>query len=120
MARCDEGYLCEICGADVENISDSDLYLRFVIGELDPERLHTTSERHIRCNHVLAQFIVHENFPAVRCEGPCDKRHLDADYVQQREALVTKGFERLRTIEANGPEGDITSYPLPEVIDRYR
>ena len=33
MAKCEEGYLCEVCGCDVEEISDSDLYLRFVIGE---------------------------------------------------------------------------------------
>ena len=32
--------------------------MRYVIGQLDPEVLHTTRERHIRCNPVLAQFIV--------------------------------------------------------------
>jgi hypothetical protein len=58
MAKCEEGYLCSVCGGDVEEITDSDLYLRFVIGLLDPETLHTTRERHIRCNPVLAQFIV--------------------------------------------------------------
>ena len=40
MAKCEEGYLCEVCGGDVEAITDSDLYLRYVIGELDPEVLH--------------------------------------------------------------------------------
>ncbi len=42
MAKCEEGYLCDVCGGDVEEITDSDLYLRFVIGLLDPETLHTT------------------------------------------------------------------------------
>ena len=55
MAKCDEGYLCEVCGKDVAEIIDSDLYLRYVIGMLDPEVLHTTGERHIRCNPALAQ-----------------------------------------------------------------
>ncbi|MEZ6088742.1 MAG: hypothetical protein R3C05_12100 [Pirellulaceae bacterium] len=104
----------------MENISDSDLYLRFVIGELEPERLHTSPERHIRCNPVLAQFIVHPMFTPVRCDGPCDKQLLDPEYVRRREILASKGFDRLRAIEADGPEGDITTYPLPEVIDRYR
>ena len=50
MAKCEEGYLCDICGGDVEEITESDLYLRFVIGLIDPETLHTTKERHIRCD----------------------------------------------------------------------
>ena len=28
MARCDQGYLCDVCGQDVEAITESDLYLR--------------------------------------------------------------------------------------------
>jgi hypothetical protein len=77
MAKCDEGYLCEVCGEDVAELVDSDLYLRYVIGMLDPEVLHTTPERHIRCNPVLAQFIVDANFEPVVAKGPFDKRHLD-------------------------------------------
>ena len=120
MARCDEGYICDVCGEDVENISDSDLYLRFVIGELDPELLHTTPERHIRCNPALAQFIVDDQFDPIRCTGPFDKLTLDAGFVREREALVTRGYMRLLEIEAEGPEGDITTYPLPEAAEKYR
>ena len=36
VARCEEGYLCDVCGGDVEAITDSDLYLRYVIGAIDP------------------------------------------------------------------------------------
>ena len=64
MAKCEEGYLCDVCGGDVGEITDSDLYLRYVIGEVDPETLHTLRERHIRCNPVLAQFIVDDGFDA--------------------------------------------------------
>ena len=32
MAKCEEGYLCEVCGQDVAEITESDLYLRYVIG----------------------------------------------------------------------------------------
>ena len=66
MAKCDEGYRCDVCGQDVERIGDSHLYLSYVIGELDPELLHTTPERHLRCNPVLAQFIVDDDFRAGR------------------------------------------------------
>ena len=65
MAKCDEGYLCSICGADVESVTDSELYLRYVIGLLDPELLHVTPEKHIRCNPSLAQFIVAKDFEPV-------------------------------------------------------
>ena len=40
MAKCDEGYRCEVCGQDVEAITESDLYLRFVLGEVPLEMLH--------------------------------------------------------------------------------
>jgi hypothetical protein len=113
MAKCEEGYLCSVCGGDVEGLTDSDLYLRYVIGQIDPETLHTTRERHIRCNPVLAQFIVDADFAPVTVEGDFDKRRLDPKYVRQQETLVTRGYRRLREIEHL--ELPIIDYPLPEV-----
>lgn len=113
MAKCDEGYRCEVCGDDVEDIRTSDLYLRYVIGLVDPEVLHTTPERHIRCNPALAQFIVDEAFEPLTAAGPFDKRALDPDYVRQREALVTRGWRRLQTVASE--EDAIINYPLPEI-----
>ena len=117
MAKCEEGYLCEVCGRDVENITDSDLYLRYVIGLVDPEVLHTSRERHIRCNPSLAQFIVAEGFEPVAVEGPFDKRQLDPAYVRQRETLVTRWWRRLKEL-VNIPK--IIDYPLPEVRTRLQ
>ena len=114
MAKCEEGYLCDICGDDVESITESDLYLRFVIGLIDPETLHTTRERHIRCNPTLAQFIVDGDFEPIVVEGPFDKRQLDAKYVRQQEELVTRGWRRLYELERRR-EPTILDYPLPEV-----
>lgn len=116
MAKCEEGYLCDVCGGDVGEITESDLYLRYVIGLLDPETLHTTRERHIRCNPVLAQFIVDADFPPVEVEGDFDKRLLDPAYVRERETLVTRGYRRLR--ELAHLELPIIDYPLPEVRAR--
>jgi hypothetical protein len=116
MAKCEEGYLCSVCGGDVEGLADSDLYLRFVIGMLDPETLHTTRERHIRCNPVLAQFIVDDRFEPVAVEGDFDKRRLDPAYVRQQETLVTRGYRRL--CEIAHLELPIIDYPLPEVRAR--
>lgn len=120
MAKCEAGYLCQVCGEDVENLRDSELYLRFVIGELDPELLHTSPERHIRCNPVLAQFIEHQEFPKVRVEGPFGIAELDAEYAQQRRQLVTAGYARLLEIESTGGDRDVTAYPLPDAAERYR
>src|ERR1700730_12208473 len=75
MAKCEQGYLCDVCGGDVEELTDSDLYLRYVLGEVPPEKLHILRERHIRCNPVLAQFIVDLKFEPVRCEGAFAKEH---------------------------------------------
>jgi hypothetical protein len=119
MARCEEGYLCDVCGGDVENIWESDLYLRYVIGQVDPETLHTTRERHIRCNPTLAQFIVHADFPPLAVEGTFDKRDLDPAYVREHERLVTRGWQRLK--ELAHIEGlSLLEYPLPEVRERMR
>jgi len=118
VAKCDEGYLCEVCGGDVGAITESDLYLRYVIGELDPEVLHTSPERHIRCNPSIAQYIVDERFDAVACEGAFGKRSLDPGFVRQREELVTRGYRRLREVAKTRPA--ILEYPLPEVRERLR
>jgi hypothetical protein len=113
MARCDEGYICEVCGRDVESMVESDLYLRYVIGKLDPEALHTSAERHIRCNPMLAQFIVDDRFEPVFVDGDFDKRRLDPEFVRQREELVTSGWRRLNDVASSGIP--IVEYPLPQV-----
>jgi hypothetical protein len=113
MAKCDQGYLCDVCGQDVAEITDSDLYLRYIVGMLDPEVLHTTPERHIRCNPTLAQYIVANDFEPIVVEGSFDKRTLDADYVRERETLLTRGWRRLKEVARSGDP--IIKYPLPEV-----
>ena len=121
MAKCDEGYLCEVCGKDVAGLTDSDLYLRYVIGILDPEVLHTTPERHIRCNATLAQYIVTDDFEPVEIEGPFDKRTLDPEFVCQQEQLVTRGWNRLKELASQElQELKIIEYPLPEVIETIK
>jgi hypothetical protein len=117
VAKCEEGYLCDVCGGDVESLAESDLYLRFVIGMIDPETLHTTRERHIRCNPTLAQFIVAAEFEPVVVTDPFDKRQLDADYVRQQEEIVTRGWRRLVELDHERPP-TILEYPLPEVRAR--
>ena len=118
MAKCDEGYLCEVCGKDVASITESDLYLRYVIGRIDPEVLHTTPERHLRCNPALAQFIVDEHFEPVAVDGAFDKRQMDAEYVAAQAELVTRGWRRL--CEVDGLDVPIIEYPLPEVAEKIR
>ncbi len=118
MAKCDEGYLCESCGQDVAGLTESDLYLRYVIGLLDPEVLHTTKERHIRCNPTLAQYIVADDFEPLFVEGSFDKRTLDATFVRDQESLVTRGYYRLKELASLGLP--IIDYPLPEVFAQLK
>ena len=113
MAICEQGYLCDVCGEDVEDLTESDLYLRYVLGEVDPETLHLTPERHIRCNPILAQFIVAEGFEPVVVDGFFAKAELDPEFVAEEEARVTRGY--LRLLELTGLELPIVEYPLPEV-----
>jgi hypothetical protein len=116
MARCDQGYLCEVCGAEVEEIVDSDLYLGYIIGETPPDLLLTHPERHIRCHPFRAQFIVAEGFAPVRLEGAFGKTSLPADYVTEQEQLLTRGWLRLQEVVGLGLH--FLEYPLPEVRTR--
>ena len=118
MARCEQGYLCEVCGRDVGEITESDLYLRYVLGEVPPEQLHLLPERHIRCNPALAQYIVDVSFEPVRCEGFFAKDALDPAYVAGEEARVTRGWRRLQELPRLGLP--IIEYPLPEVRQTMR
>ena len=118
MALCEQGYLCEVCGKDVEELTESDLYLRYVLGEVDPETLHIASERHILCNPTLAQFIAAEGFPPVTVDGPFARSELDPEFVAAEEARVTRAYLRLRELPELGLP--ITEYPLPEARARWQ
>jgi len=117
MARCDQGYICDVCGEEVEDIADSDLYLSYIIGLVEPRELFSRPERHIRCNPVQAQFIVDERFAPVTVDGAFDKRQLEAESVRAQEELVTRGWRRLQ--EVAGQQTAINEYPLPEVRERW-
>src|SRR5262249_27781932 len=105
------------CGLEVEEITDSDLYLRYIMGEVSPLELPTTRERHIRCNPATAQYIVDAAFAPVRCEGFFAKENLDPEYVARQEALVTRAWRRWQEVPRLGVP--ITEYPLPEVREKW-
>jgi hypothetical protein len=109
MARCDQGYLCAACGGEVEEITESELYLAYVLGEVGVEELLKRPDRHIRCATERGQYVVDPDFPPVRCEGFFDKALLDPAFVRE-EARVTRGWRRLQEVVRLGvPIGE---YPL--------
>jgi hypothetical protein len=110
MARCELGYLCSVCGAEVEEITESNLYLLYVLGEVPAEELLSHPDCHIRCNPATAQYIIDPAFPSVRCEGWFAKESLDPEYVAAEEARVTRGWQRLQQLPTSGLP--ITEYPI--------
>ncbi len=117
MARCEQGYLCDVCGLDVEQITDSDLYLRYILGEVSPAALPTMRERHVRCNPATAQYIVDARFPPVHCDGFFNKTMLDQAFVAAEESRVTRAWRRLQEVPTLGIP--LTGYPLPEVLESW-
>jgi len=107
-----------VCGTDVEAIIESDLYLRYIMGEVSPLELPKQRERHIRCNPATAQYIIDPTFEPVVCESMFAKTHLDAEFVRQQEELVTRAWRRLQEIPTLGLT--IPEYPLAEVLDKWR
>ena len=117
MAKCDEGYLCQVCGQAVKRLDESALYLQYVVGWISSDEIHTRPECHLRCQPTLAQFIVHKSFAAVELSKDFElsKERLDSDFARQREKLVTAGYERLRQLQRNRSEIPIEQYPLSAV-----
>lgn len=121
MAKCEEGYLCEVCGGDVEHLRDSALYLQFVLGWIDPETLHTHRECHLRCAPAIAQFIDHPEFnPPVIVQGEFGRGQLDPQFSTARTELVTRGYARLREVDALRDRPPVIDYILPEAAGRWR
>jgi hypothetical protein len=112
MAKCEQGYLCEVCGEEVSQIEESDLYLRFILREIPVGQLLSAPERHLRCNPVVSQFIVDQEFEPIYAEGPWDKRGLDREFVSQEERRVTRGWRRLQEVKSLGLP--LNQYPLEE------
>ena len=110
MAKCDEGYRCEVCDRDVEHILESDLYLRYVLGMVPLESLHLHPERHIRCNPAISQYIVDSRFQPITLESPFGKQFLDGDFVRDQEARITQAWQRLQAIPKL--RLSIAEYPL--------
>ncbi len=121
MAKCEEGYLCEVCGKDVENLRDSGLYLQFILGWIDPETLHTRREIHIACLPGLAQFIDEPNFERPT-EVPLEfaRDQLDPQFARERADQVTRAFRRLLELDQMSERPAVIEYLLPEVADRWR
>lgn len=122
MAKCEEGYRCSVCGEDVEDIRESSLYLRYVLGMIDPETLHATPDRHLRCDEALAQFVVDPEFPPIERTSGIAKRDLDPAFVAEREAFVTRGWRRLQELfeRLQDEEISVLDYPLPEITQKLR
>ncbi len=116
MAGCERGYLCTICGHDVEEITDSALYLRYVMGDVEWDQLNRAPETHIRCDPTLAQFIVDPSFEPVSGVGAFAKANLDPEYVKCEERRVTLAYLRLRDLDTAALP--IAEYPLPHVVAR--
>src|SRR5579871_6378707 len=118
MVGCEQGYLCDVCGEEVEQITESDLYLRYVMGEVSPLALPTLPERHIRCHPATAQYIVDPAFPTIHCDGVFNKKMMDPAFVAEQESKVTRAWQRLQEIPGLGIP--LTEYPLPEVLAAWR
>lgn len=112
--KCDHGYVCTVCGRQVETLADSWLYVRFACGEVGAADLPASKDRHLRCAPELAQYVVDPAFaPLVDDRPETDKRRRDPEEVRARERLLTRAWRRLAGAEGKG--WPIEEYVLPEV-----
>ena len=102
MARCERGYVCVVCGLEVEELAQSALSLRYLLGDVTAEELHRVPECHLACDVALSQYIVEPNFPPVVCGGLLDRRTLDAEFVRGEVERVTRAWQQLQQIAASG------------------
>ena len=115
MAKCDEGYLCDVCGKPVESLVQSALYLRYVLGWISSDELQGSPECHLRCAPAISQFIEHERFvPPVECQGEFDRRNLDPKFSRERTRLISQGYARLWELQRSRKAMTVADYPLRE------
>jgi len=111
MSHCDEGYNCDRCGEYVENVRESELYLRFVLGAVPLSELPLKHAPHLLCAPEFAQFIVDPAFPAVSCDDPAlAKENLPPEVRARQEQLFTRAWRRLQEVAEAGIPVD--EYPL--------
>ena len=111
MAGCDSGYYCDRCSGYVENVRESELYLRYILGAVPLDQLLKEPERHLCCAPEFAQFIVDPGFSPVECEDSAlDKRNLPEEVRHRQEQLFTRAWRRLQ--EVAGSAIPVDEYPL--------
>lgn len=117
MAKCDQGYLCRVCGEPVKGIHESSLYLHFVIGDIPPRALLTQHDQHLSCNPQLTQFIVCDDYSTPAVEGETGKALMDESQRIARERLVTAGYLRLKFLHQMNLS--LSEYPFsPEMREK--
>lgn len=119
MARCDAGYFCHVCGLYVDDVTVSELYLRYVLRRVTLRDLYTAPDAHVWCNPGLAQFITDPEYvvdpmfePLREVHPDLAKAKLPDDERASLERLVTKAWRRLQGIPELGIP--IQQYPLEE------
>jgi len=94
----------------VDLIEESVLYLRYVLGEIELEKLHLQQEYHLICEPHLSQFITEPGFPTPVIPGDFGKSRLDPGFVRDEEARMNRGYRRLLFIPYLGVS--VAEYPL--------
>ena len=105
------------------NVTDSDLYLRYVLGEVDPEDAPSIQpERHLRCNPtLLAQFIVDDGFePVVAWRAIFGKGMLDAGVRGRGGVAGELAAYRQAPGDPRDGASRCWSTRLPEVVARWQ
>ncbi|GAB4225999.1 MAG: hypothetical protein Kow0062_28250 [Acidobacteriota bacterium] len=110
MTGCHRGYFCRVCGRYVTDITESALYLRFVLGEVSFEQLYTEPEAHIACVPELARFIADEAFTSPERAERIAWRD---GGLRRRQQRVTAAWRRLQELRGSGLA--IEDYPLDAV-----
>jgi len=94
----------------VDLVEESVLYLRYVLGEIELEKLHLQQEYHLICEPHLSQFITEPGFPTPVIPGDFGKSRLDPGFVRDEEARMNRGYRRLLFIPYLGVS--VAEYPL--------
>ena len=84
MAVCEQGYLCTVCGERRRGDHRLGPLSSLCAGRGRWDNLNRAPEKHIRCDPVLAQFIVSDQFPPVNVDGVFSKAGLDPEFVRPK------------------------------------
>ena len=92
---------------------------RYITNDLRPDAVAGLTVAVMGVPQAMAYALI-AGLPPIYFDAHMGLVDLDKEFVAERRRLVTRGYARLLEINQWPGDRDITEYPLPDVIEKYK